>query len=468
MPSGRRMAMLLHGCKTLVRSYREVRLSTRKQTEDKSFTDFQVYVAQDMARKQPGMTRAGFILNAMLTGGINGVLPNFGSKDVLRAAKEGLGRSLSEASGSKLNFQKWVETNLKSYLQGLNKDVEILQTFPTFNHAQDYFSPVVSAREDLLKVTQAEEPQDNEEDLYKFLASNYQWNKKKWAKWIVPTRVVRSLLTKTNQREHDHLKLQCDLNKTPKKAKATFLLSGATSLDMSELSEERFYVETLPWILLKARINSTTSIKSYLITPKSEPSLISRPEIATSSRQNLFSGNPAKARSNIVPEQSPSEGHPSTARKTTPTSPTPMYRSRPISLQIGSRTSKNISYKTKDDQDDSSLGKGKDKETPKSPTRNLKRRRSNVGEEDEQEGCRKKIVIDLTSSPESSSPSSKLDNSPCHTDFNHGKVSKPHVQQTLSASQLGISLSDFDSANDDEYETDYGSFPSSPDLLEIT
>lgn len=457
---------LAYGCKTLMRSYREIKLSTEKEKETKSSTSFLIFTPEATAAKNPGMDRHGFVLNALLTGGEKGSLPDFTPKDVLRAARNGLAKSLHAASGSKEDFLEWKESKLRTHLNDVHRDVDILKEFPTFAQLEDYTRSLVSNDETFKAITFNEFVLDDHKVMLQFMTKNYQWTLKKFVKWVVPYFLVRSLLaTKTgDEHRHDLLDLTCNLKKKPQKAEAEFVLAAATSLDLSSLRQERFTVETLTWILRRARLNRNAPITSYFTTPQSARTSIVGTGITRSApggtRPPLFN---VTVGGSIQPTSS------KRARQKTPPSPTPVRASRPnlISSQVGARTTKNVAP-TVLTAENVSAGKGKAR-ADQVPALALeahisKRVRSPTHEEEQPIKKLKLTVIDPTDSFGSSDTAALPLMTPrISQEEDYG--SPPSSQDLQALPYFGDSVAKTVVVFDDsETEGEYGSFPSSPDL----
>lgn len=456
------------GCQTLIRFYREIKLSTNKDQENKSYRNFRVYNLQKVAIEHPGMTRAGFILNAVLKGGENGNLADWAPTDLLKAARNGLGRSLEEASNSERDFQKWVDSKLRSWLTDLGSDTETLQDFPSYNHVEDYTTPVVSTRETLLGFDQAEDTFDEYES-FQFLSKNFQWNIKQWVRHITPLLVVRSLLaTKVGEEsQHDHLKFKCDLKKKSKRVKAEFLVSAATSLHLPDEMERTHYIQTLTWIIRKARVNGVSTITSFFATPQSGGASASGKRASRSDDTTTIGNTSSPSRSRATNGEGSFQREPARQRQITPPSPTPTPRFRNIASQIGASTSKNIRPIIIEDQDSNGKGKGKAKaqEVPTEPKADPKKKRS-APKGDESKNKKARVEIDLT---ESSTESSNKDSdcvliTPQPSD-EYG--SAPATQDLQELPVLAAASKTIVIVDESDPGEDYGSVPASPDLLAL-
>ena len=356
---------LAFGCQTLIKSYFEIKSSTEKREDvRKSFTHFKVYKLEDLARQYPGMDREGFILYAILNGRPDdiGELHNLGPQDVLNAAGHGLGRSLCAASGSGKDLRRWATTNFAGYLKDTGNNIEIPPEFPRWEHVQDYLNPVASTPEVFFDLPQPWDPSPDEKTQFSFLVDKFQWSIKQWVKYIVPLRIVQSLLATEEGKEsqHDFLKLECDLKKkSPKKAKATFLLCKATSLDVSALYETKGLLETLPWILRKANFNEQRSITSYFLTPKSEQkdkdkgkssaSASGKPLQRLEHEPDRELPTPPSGSASSSNGEGPSKRRDRSRRQSTPPSPTPASRKRKLPWATGASIPKNIQPAPKND-----------------------------------------------------------------------------------------------------------------------
>jgi len=386
---------LAFGCQTLIKSYFEIKPSTGKRDSvRKSFKHFKVYKLEDLARQYPGMDREGFVLHAILNGRPNNVgeLYNLGPQDVLNAARHGLGRSFCAASRSGKDLRQWATTDFAGYLKDTGSNIEIPSEFPRWEHVQDYLNPVASIPEVFLDLPQSWDPSPDEA-LFSFLVDKFQWNIHHWVKYALPSRIVQSLLATKEGKEsqHDCLKLECDLNKkkSPKKAKATFLICKATSLDVSELYETKGVLETLPWILRKANFNDQPSIASYFITPKSDQKDKGKSSASASAKPFQRLEHEAEKQLLTPPSGSasssngegPSERRDRYRRQSTPPSPTPAPRKRrKLPWPTGVSISKNIQRAPKNDHGTlnktKDSGKGKEKEILASSKANTKRAQS--------------------------------------------------------------------------------------------
>ena len=489
---------LAFGCRTLIKSYFEIRSST-ENGEDirKSFKHFKVYRLDDLARQDPGMDREGFILYAILNGRLNDVreLHNLTLQDVLNAAGHDLGRSLCAASGSGENLRQWATTDFAGYLKEDGSNLEIPQEFPKWEHVQDYINPVTSTAEVFLDLLQPRDPFLDENTLFSFLVDKFQWSLKQWVKYVVPIRIVRSLLATEEGKEsqHDCLKLECDLRKkSPKKAKATFILCKATSLDVSELYATKGELETLPWIIRKANFNEQRSIASYLITPKSDQKGKAIASASASGKpfQRLEHGadrlplTPSSGSASSSNGKGLSKTRDRPRRQSTPPSPTPTPRKRKLPWATGASISKNIQPGPKNGRGTSvqtkESGTGKAMEIVTPPRANTKRARSPADSNgsDNEELCDKRprlIAEQLPSTP----PAQITEPADAVNDFimidSDSDVDGYDKRPKLAAEQLpstppaqitkpADAVSDFIMIDSDEDEDGHGSFLSVADV----
>jgi hypothetical protein len=449
------------------------------------------------------MDRGGFILHAILcrAGKISGGLPNFEAQDALKAAQHGLGRSLYNASTFEAQFQEWLDSGLTAYLE--NKDPLFdLRDYPTYDQLKDYVSPHVSSRETLLSLDKLENTVGDENELFSFVVEKFQWKFKRWAKWIVALNIVRSLIATEpgEENKHDYLKLRCDLNKDPKKAKATFLLRNATSVEIPELTGETSELETLTWILRKARLNGFVSITSFLTpstsgrtnqlssrasgkqaqrlndtvnniptltsnkrsidngegssktsasrichnTPPTSPSRLrdKRPEMgATTCYSDL--PTPVSNEKSIDNGEGSSKGCASMARHPTPPSPSPATKKKthPLPREMGASTSENIPSEAEHNLSSPAapeqINKGKGKQIETASNETSKRGLS----------------------PENESNISHL--------YKPSKRAKRVDIDLPSSSAESEESADCILINSDSSESDYGSMPASQDLLNL-
>lgn len=243
----------MFGCTTLIRFHYE-----KKQGKDsKSNAHFRVYRAEDIPKRLPGLDRDGFVLYVILNGGDydKAGLRGFGMTNSLEAVKDGLGKSLCRTAESDL--PRWRE-ELVQYLKDVGSKAVVPATFPVWTHLRDYREPLITY--ELSSKWQQSKP-IVEAELKPFLQEFYNFQAEKWVEWIVPMLLVRSLMqTGTGQEQStSSYRVEIGKQKASSTVKASFLLSAATSLDMSQYSkmkEGEFYennfrgsLETLPWIL---------------------------------------------------------------------------------------------------------------------------------------------------------------------------------------------------------------------------
>ena len=488
---------LAFGCQTLIKSYFKIRSSTEnREDKRKSFTHFKVYRLDDLARQYPGMDRKGFILYAILNGRPNDVreLYNLTPQDVLNAAGHDLGRSLCAASVSKENLRQWATTDFAGYLKEDGSNLEIPQEFPKWEHVQDYINPVTSTAEVFLDLLQPRDPFLDEKTLFSFLVDKFQLSLNQWVKYVVPLRIVRSLLATEEGKEsqHDYLKLECDLKKSPKKAKATFLLCKATSLDVSALYATKGELKTLPWIIRKANFNEQRSIASYLITPKSDRKGKAIASVSASGKpfQRLQHGADRLPLTPSSGSASSSSGGLSKTRdrprrQSTPPSPTPAPRKRKLPWAMGARISKNLQPGPKNDRGTSVQTKesgtgGKAKENVTPPRANTKTARSPADSNgsDNQELCDKRPRLNAEQPP-STPPAQIAEPADAVNDVimidsdsdvdGYDKRPKLAAEQLPSTPPAQITrpadpVNDFIMINSDEDEDGYGSFSSVADI----
>jgi hypothetical protein len=426
---------LAFGCKTLIKSHREVEYSTEKgEYVPNSKTHFRVFRLDDIENHHAGMDRDGFILHAILNGQPKDVgdLYNLEAKDVLIAVAKGLGNSLCAASSTQENLRQWATTELAGFLVGDRGGLQIPPKFSIWEHLQDYINPVVSTQEALSNLSQPRDPFLDEKRLFAFLTDKFQWTITKWVKYILPVRIVRSLLaTKEGaESQHGYLDLKCDQLKkpaskkdkstgkkqVPKTRKATFLVCKATSIDTSapEPEAERGNVQTLAWILRKSNFNKTPSLKRYFkpVTPDSRQKGKGVVPGSTSGISFPPLGPGINKAPLTPPSASPSSSNPSSSASSNgegpsgtrgryirsdgpPPSPTPMARKGNSQRAMVGRVTKNIQQNPKDDGTSSGqiLGSGKEKarKVPTSPSmRASSNRRPN--EQDSGKGKGKEIL----------------------------------------------------------------------------
>jgi hypothetical protein len=331
---------LAFGCRTLIKSYHRIQSSTAEgEKKNKSTTKFRVYELDNLVEKHPGMDREGFILHAISNR--SSTNPSEGSylkpEDVLEAAQRGLAKSLCAVRRPR-ELQRWTTSELAPFLKETSVS-EIRQEFPRWQHVQEYLKPIVSSSEVLSNLPKSREPFEDEEKLYSFLVDKLQFTLNQWVTYVLPYRIVQSLLaTKEGaESQHDHLKLKCDVLKKkkgslfPKSAAAEFLLCEGTSVNISTLFMETGEVETMIWILRKANFNQQPPIESFW-SPHSNQKGKAVPSSVPRSRQRLIPGGmglptplsaPA-ANSNGEGPSGTNRGEPSRSeRQNAPPSPTP-------------------------------------------------------------------------------------------------------------------------------------------------
>jgi hypothetical protein len=473
---------LAFGCRTLIRFYLEMKFSTDKgEDTQKSPTHFRVYKLVDIARQHPGMDREGFILYAILKGRPNdvGELFNLRPQEVLSAAERGLAKSLRAASESGENLRQWATSKVTSYLNDISSSIKIPQQFPRWQHVQDYVNPDVSTLEALLGLPQPQDPFLDEKELFSFFVDKFQWTINKWVKYAVPLRIVRSLLAtgEGEESQHDYLKLECDPKKNLKRAKATFLLCKATSLDTSALFKDKGELETLMWILRKANFNQQRSIASFL-TPQISGKGISLASASGKAFQRLEHGagsEPLTPPSGLVSSPNGDDLLKRSNRFRRQSTPTPASRKRALPWSA----SKNVQPARKNDPKTSARpkdsGKGKGKEILTPPRANTKRAWSPKdpnSSSSEEPGKRPKLAAEqLPSTP----PAQSIEPANAVNDFimTISDSDDDEYGSFPSVADLPILLEDaasnivhdggtIDSSSDDEY----GSFPA--DLLALT
>ncbi|KUJ18072.1 PIN domain-like protein [Mollisia scopiformis] len=342
------------GCRTLIKSFFKIQSSTAEsEKRNKSYAQFTVYNMEKLAGEHPGMDREGFVLNAIF----NRMSKNpdeqsyLAPDDVLEAAERGLAKSLCAASGSSKELRQWAKTEFSDYLQS----PEIPLDFPRRQHVQDYLKPIVSSREVFLNFQKAREPFDNEDALFSFLTDRLQMTLNQWVKYVLPYRVVRSLLAteEGSESQHDHLKLKCNdilkrkKGQLPQKVVAEFKLCEATSLNVATLHMETGEVETMLWILRRANFNQTPSLKTFF-TPSQKGKGIAPGSMPERPRQrHIPEAEMAIATPSSAPASNPNgevqTGEPSNSRpQKSPPSPTPASRKRKrhIPRQVSKRFSK--------------------------------------------------------------------------------------------------------------------------------
>lgn len=448
---------LAFGCKTLIKSHREVTSSTENgEYVPRSKTHFRIFRLEDIKNNHCGMDRDGFILYAIWNGQPKDVedLPNLEAQDVLIAASKGLGKSLCAASSTQENLRQWATTELASYLRDARRDFQIPPKFPMWEHLQDYINPVVSTQKVLSNLPQPRNPFLDEKRLFAFLTDKFQWTVTKWVRYTLPVRIVRSLLAteEGEENQHDYLDLECDqlkklTTKTDKstrkkqipktrKVTATFLVCKATSIDTSAPEPEaaRGNVETLAWILRKSNFNKTPSLKRYFKPTTPDPGQKGKSVVPASTSGISFP--PLGPRINKAPltppSASPSSSNPSSSASSNgegssgtrgryirserpPPSPTPMARKGNLQRAMEGRVTKNIREGPKDKGTSSGpiLGSGKEKarKVPTSPSM----RASSYRRPNEQDSGKGKGKESLTSS--SLNANSKRARSP--TDSEH-------------------------------------------------
>ncbi|KAH8807402.1 hypothetical protein F5884DRAFT_789187 [Xylogone sp. PMI_703] len=463
---------LAFGCKTLIMSHFRAASSTER-AEDirKSYKHFRVYSLEEIERQHPSMGREGFILHAILNGAprefreINNLLP----EDILQAAGRGLGVSLCAASGSAEGLSQWASKDFALYLRDNRLMDEIPLGFPEWKHVQNYLKPVVSPSEVFLGLPAPKDPFLNEKKLFSFLVRNFQWTIKQWVTYVLPVRIVRSLLaTKEGEEsQHDYLKLECDVKKNPKIVKTTFSLCQATSVDVTPLYETKGQFETLLWIVRKANFNEQRSIASYFITPPKSDRKGKGVSSASVSGTPLQKSKRGAGRAPLTPPSAAvagSSGGPSRVvntprRQSTPPSPTPMPKKRTLPWARGTGITKNIRSESKTDRQAASKAKdkGKGKMTEISAPSRTNKRRAQSPEDSGSfyEELRNKRPKTATAQPPSTPPAQVT--APADTIPDTIVIDSDEDEDQQVISNLVVIDSDSD-------EDEYGSFPSVSDL----
>jgi holliday junction resolvase YEN1 len=220
----------MFGASTLIRFHHEV----KNGSPVKSKTQFRIYRSEDIAKRIPGLDREGFVLYAILNGGDydKAGLKGFGMSNSLKAVEKGLGKALCEASETGL--AEWRE-ELIEYLKEIQSKIVVPPTFPDFQHLRDYRQPLVSD----FRNFEWKEPPVFEGELKPFLQEFFNFQAEKYMKWIVPTLLIRTLMRTTPGQEYNNDRYQIKIGKQGDSAttKMTFLLSAATSLDMTQYAK---------------------------------------------------------------------------------------------------------------------------------------------------------------------------------------------------------------------------------------
>ncbi|KAH6663251.1 hypothetical protein B0J14DRAFT_609642 [Halenospora varia] len=283
---------LAFGCSMLVQSYREERSTAARDTKAKSHAEFRLYETKDVLKRYPGMDQNGFILAELLSGNEPADPPILSPKQILNAAAKGLGSSLRASLSSEQDFQNWIKLDLLAFLDLNGIDAVEPSLLGSWKRIQACLEPVISDATAFSGVCWNENPDVDEQKLFELVVNKFQWTLSQYVRFIVPIRIVRSLLSteEGHQSQHDHLKLETKIPKNniiPKRPKVTYLMSKATSLETISLyrDDDRDTFETLLCILRKANFNGQSSLqRSFAMTPpttgkKNSTSSALRPDV---------------------------------------------------------------------------------------------------------------------------------------------------------------------------------------------
>ena len=288
---------ILYGCSNLIRFHYE-------EGNKKSKAQFRLYETAKISRTLPGMDREGFVLHEILSG-----LRFFGTKQTLETVQHrDLRSSLCQISKEQ-QLPAWRQ-RLVQCLKGIKIDVPL--DFPAYSDVEKYSKPRISSPETLSPFRELPNVAIDEEKLKNFLLQTLDFKAEKYVKWIVPVLVVRHLLQTKPGKEslNDRFKLELTSPARDSRQSATFLLSEATSLDMSTYPptlahtnfgiDHRAKLETLPYILERGCPNAVTQTASPK-KPRAKPGYRT-PRTPTKAKSDLPlpSGSGTKRQSTLM------------------------------------------------------------------------------------------------------------------------------------------------------------------------
>ncbi|KAH8646479.1 hypothetical protein BGZ60DRAFT_535617 [Tricladium varicosporioides] len=446
---------LAFGCSKLIQSYREIKSAASQETKAKSHTKFRVYEVEDIIRRYPGMDQNGFILAELLGGNEAAHPPVLTPKQILSAAAPGFGSSLRTSIHSEKDFQKWTELNLPALLAitGVDSvDPPLLASLATLQACLD---PIVSEGAVLTGLLWPEKPVIDEEKLFALVADKLQWTLSRWLTYIVPIGIVRALLaTKEGQEDqHNHLQLETkkkrDQKALSKKVTVTYLISEATTVDITTLYRNRDEFETLRSVLRKSNFDGQKSIPA---TINRTPPTTGKKNGSSSTQRPVVVGIPLDFTSRGIPDTPQSlpriengEGPSNRSlRAESPPSPTPISRKRKLPWSSSAKASK----------------KGK-KTSQAAPTQIEQPKLSRKG--------KGKQVVHRQQTPEHSSPPPRSTDRVSDNDIFNDHDARPTMTAQRPSLRspiriIGHTSHDPIMIDEDPDDDNYGSFPSIADL----
>jgi Holliday junction resolvase YEN1 len=268
-----------YGCQVLIR----FKIDTKDGKPTKSHTHFYLHRLAEISNRIPGLSREGFVLHAVLSGAddekarldIDPVI-------AIKAAEQRLGTKLCIAT--ELELPEWRKDFIQ-FLRDFKSNILVPNDFPKYENVRDNNWPPTSDESTLEKYQSQWEPPISEEALKDFLIHNFNFRVEDYIKWIVPMLLVRSLVQTVKGHEGENSRFGVVWVKDPKtspkkpiknvkrseRQEATFLLSAATSLDMSKFPRKndngpfdtnyRAHVKTLRLILQNSKRNAATMLR---------------------------------------------------------------------------------------------------------------------------------------------------------------------------------------------------------------
>ncbi|KAI9801525.1 MAG: hypothetical protein M1833_002757 [Piccolia ochrophora] len=196
---------LMFGCGLTMRNW-----SSENTRGSKSPTHVNIYHADTVSKRRSGLSPAGMVLIAMISGGdyITAGVPGFGIKAACEAARAGFGESICRLTSSdKAGIKTWrdnlaheFQTNESSFFRTRHKAFSLPDDFPDMQVLRYYTHPAVSDAETItqLKSTIRWDVQLDVAGLRAYVADMFGWENRggaiKYIRTLAPALLVSQIL----------------------------------------------------------------------------------------------------------------------------------------------------------------------------------------------------------------------------------------------------------------------------------
>jgi len=260
--------------------------------------NIRVYRSEDILAKFRGFDREGLVLFAVICGGDYDTvgLRDAGPHNAIQAARNGLGRTLCQASDT--NALSGWQNRLQGFLKAIQSSIRVDKDFPKAEAVRNYHRPLVSSHAVLMRLQAGWFGKEFIEDqLWPLLGPRFNFWFKEYVNHIIPIILVRSLAQTTPGQEASNscYQIQWIVADGASCSKLPYVLSSVTPMDFDERvrgsspnkwrPEERVECDQILDVILKHAIpipNVVLSMPSARTT-KSKPKRIGKPKSASPS-----------------------------------------------------------------------------------------------------------------------------------------------------------------------------------------